>query len=524
MKYLRRSLALVFFLGLNWLFLDVAGNAQQCVGWMARLQLLPALLALNWVVFVLLLIITVLFGRAYCSIICPLGVMQDVISWISGRLQLDKAKRRMGRFHGRQSKGLDIMRVVILGLFIACLVAGFGTFVQLLAPYSSWGRMMTMLVRPFYEMCNNLMADRSAEAGTFDYFHVDVWMRSLPVTIIAGVTFLIVAVMAWIDGRFYCNNVCPVGTILGCLSRKSVYGIRIDADRCKSCRLCERACKSSAILIPTKEQRVQGMKPQVDLSRCVDCFDCLDKCHQDALHYGRDVKAAPLNPEPTTTSTSSAENAGPTRRAFLTATATVLATTAIKAEEKTTDGGLKELIDKQRPERQQPICPPGSVSLRHLQQRCTGCQLCVSACPNGVLRPSNDLMHMMVPEASYERGWCRPECTRCSDVCPAGAIVRFEGDERARRAVKASTKVGTAHWIKDNCVVLTDGVSCGLCSRRCPSGAITMVPSDSNDDKSPKIPVVDEERCIGCGACENLCPSRPFSAIYVEGIDTQREI
>lgn len=524
MKFARRLLALVFFLGLNWLFLDITGSAQHCVGWMAKMQLLPALLALNVGVVVLFVVLTLLLGRLYCSIICPLGIMQDVISWISAHLQLDKTKRRLGRFQYRSSKGLDIMRVVLFALFVVCLVAGFGTFVQLLAPYSSWGRMVTMLLRPFYEMGNNLLADRSAANGDFNFYHVDVWMRSLPVLIVAAVTFVIVAVMAWLEGRFYCNNICPVGTLLGFLSRRSILGVRIDADKCKGCRLCERGCKSSAIFIPNKEQRAQGLKPSVDYSRCVDCFDCLDKCNQDALHFGKASQPSAAGASTSENTQSSTSSAQPTRRAFLTATAAVLGTTILKAEEKTTDGGIKELLDKQRPQRQQPICPPGSVSLRHIQQHCTGCQLCVSACPNGVLRPSNDLMHMMVPESSYERGWCRPECTACSDVCPAGAIIKFKGDEQERRAVKSSTKIGTAHWIKDNCIVLNDGVSCGLCSRRCPSGAITMVSSDPADEKSPQIPVVDEERCIGCGACENLCPSRPFSAIYVEGIDTQREI
>lgn len=522
LKFSRRVLALIFFLGLNWLFLDFAGTAQGCVGWMAKLQLLPALLALNWVVVVAFVVITVLLGRVYCSVVCPLGVMQDVISWIAGKLNLDKNKRRFGRFHYRSSKGLRIMRITLFALFVVCLLAGFGTFVQLLAPYSSFGRMVTMLLKPLYEMGNNLLADHSEAAGNFDYYHVDVWMRSMPVFIIAAISFVIVAVMAWIDGRFYCNNICPVGTLLGCLSSHSVLGVRINEDKCKSCRLCERACKGSAIFIPNKEQKAQGMKPSVDYSRCVDCFDCLDKCKSDALHFG--AKKAVAVVVPPTDSQTTDPKAGPTRRAFLTATATVLAATAIKAEEKTTDGGIKELIDKERPKRQTPICPPGSVSLRHLQQHCTGCQLCVSECPNGVLRPSNDLMHMMIPESSFERGYCRPECTRCSDVCPAGAIVKFDGDKKERQAVKSSTKVGTAHWIKENCIVLTDEVSCGLCSRRCPSGAITMVPTVADDPKSPKIPVVDEERCIGCGACENLCPSRPFSAIYVEGIEEHREI
>lgn len=162
--------------------------------------------------------------------------------------------------------------------------------------------------------------------------------------------------------------------------------------------------------------------------------------------------------------------------------------------------------------------------MKNIAQHCTGCQLCVSECPNGVLRPSGDLMNMMMPVSSYERGYCRPECTRCSDVCPAGAIKPFAADHEEAKAIKASTKIGRAVWVKENCIPLTDGVSCGNCSRHCPSGAITMVPSDPNDEKSLKIPVIDDEKCIGCGACENLCPSRPFSAIYVEGIEVQRTL
>lgn len=124
----------------------------------------------------------------------------------------------------------------------------------------------------------------------------------------------------------------------------------------------------------------------------------------------------------------------------------------------------------------------------------------------------------MQPEMSYERGYCRPECTKCSEVCPAGAIRPITREE------KTGIQIGHAVWVKANCVVLTDGVSCGNCARHCPSGAIQMVPSDPNDENSLKIPVVNTERCIGCGACENLCPARPFSAIYVEGHERHRNI
>ena len=524
LKLIRRLLALIFFVGLTWLFLDFTGTAQTCLGWMAKVQLLPAILAVNVGVVVALALVTILFGRIYCSVICPLGVLQDLISWVAGILQLNKNKRKFGRFSYDDVKWHKMLRVVVFALFLVALVAGFGTLVQILAPYSSFGRMVTLLLKPLYEMGNNVLASQAEAAGSYQYYQVDVWQRSLPVTILAACTFLIVAIMAWVGGRAYCNNICPVGTLLGFLSRRSLYRINIDADKCKNCGLCARKCKGAAI---------DFKNHQVDASRCVDCFDCLDTCKHGALSYSlaKPVKPETLKPETLKPETPKPEtqqpetpSQGPTRRAFLTASATVLAASALKAEEKTTDGGFATILDKKAPQRQTPVCPPGSVSLKHLQQRCTGCQLCVSECPNGVLRPSGDLMNMMAPTMSFERGHCRPECTRCSDVCPAGAIIRFEGDKEQRQALKASTKVGTAHWIKENCIVLNDDVNCGLCARRCPAGAIQMVPSDPNDEKSRKVPVINEERCIGCGACEHLCPSRPFSAIYVEGIEEQREV
>ena len=176
------------------------------------------------------------------------------------------------------------------------------------------------------------------------------------------------------------------------------------------------------------------------------------------------------------------------------------------------------LQTKKIPERKTPVVPPGTVSLKHLTDHCTGCQLCVAACPNGVLRPSSDLSTLMQPRSSYERGYCRPECTKRSEVCPAGAIIEID------RADKSSIQIGHAVWVKDNCVPLTDGVECGNCARHCPVGAIQMVVSDTDNPDSPKIPGMNDERCIGCGACENLCPARPFSAIYVEGHEKHRTI
>ena len=206
------------------------------------------------------------------------------------------------------------------------------------------------------------------------------------------------------------------------------------------------------------------------------------------------------------------------RRSFLLGVAMATTSAALAQEKKKVDGGLAVIEDKVAPERATPITPPGSLSAQNMARRCTGCQLCVSQCPNGVLRPSTGLLSMMQPTVSYERGYCRPECTRCSEVCPTGAI------RPITKAEKSSVQIGHAVWVRKNCVPLTDGVECGNCARHCPAGAITMVSSDPANPAAPKIPAVNEARCIGCGACENLCPARPFSAIYVEGHEQHRVI
>ena len=251
--------------------------------------------------------------------------------------------------------------------------------------------------------------------------------------------------------------------------------------------MCEKNCKAQAI---------DFKNGTVDYSRCVVCGDCLDKCKFDALHYKYDLNQPAKETKPVDTE----------RRAFLVGAAVAGTSAALAQTEMKVDGGLAVIEDKVAPKRQTPVTPPGSVSIRHLEKHCTACQLCVSSCPNNVLRPSTDLMHFMQPTMSFERGYCRPECTRCSEVCPAGAIRPISREE------KTAIHVGHAVWIKENCVVLTDGVSCGNCERHCPTGAIMMV-----DYEGHKVPTVDENKCIGCGACENLCPARPFSAIYVEG-------
>ena len=502
LRKIRLTLAVLFFAAVTALFLDFTGALHAWLGWTAKIQFLPALLALNVGAVVALAALTLLFGRVYCSVICPLGVMQDIVSWASGR-----RKKKQYRFSYSAEK--KWLRYGVLGLFVAALVAGIGSFVALLAPYSSYGRIASNLFAPLYRWGNNLLAYFAERADSYAFYETEVWMKSLPTFLIAAATFVVLAVLAWRNGRTYCNTICPVGTVLGFLSRFSLFRITIDQGKCNRCGLCSRKCKAACI---------DGREHTVDYSRCVACMDCIDTCRHGAIGFRLRSKTPKGHTAENTARKTGGGLPDAARRDFLTAAALVAATAALKAQEKKVDGGLAVIADKKIPDRATPIVPPGAQSLRNMAAHCTACQLCVSVCPNDVLRPSAKLKTLMQPEMSYERGYCRPECTKCSQVCPAGAILKITA------ADKSSIQIGHAVWVKENCVPLTDGVECGNCARHCPAGAIRMVPSHPDRDDSPRIPVVDTERCTGCGACENLCPARPFSAIYVEGHERHRII
>ena len=499
LRKIRITAACLFFAAITLLFLDFTGTAHAWLGWMAKIQFLPALFALNVGVVVLLILLTLLFGRIYCSVICPLGVMQDIVSWLSGQ-------RKKKRYRFSYSPAKNALRYVVMGLFIIAVIAGIGSFVALLAPYSSYGRIVSNLFAPLYGWGNNLLAYFAERAESYTFYETSVWMKSLPTFIIASLTFITLCVLAWRNGRTYCNTICPVGTVLGFLSRYSLFRIIIDESKCTACGLCSRKCKAACI--DSKGHRI-------DYSRCVACMDCINTCTHGAIQYRifhKNKKVATFNQIPDN------KPADTARRNFLTVTATVAAATALKAQEKKVDGGLAVITDKAVPKRDTPIVPPGALSVRNFTSHCTACQLCVSVCPNSVLRPSTGLETLMQPEMSYERGYCRPECTRCGEVCPAGAIRPITVAE------KSSEQIGHAVWIRKNCIPLTDGLECGNCARHCPTGAIQMIHSDADNPDSIKIPAINVERCIGCGACENLCPARPFSAIYVEGHKQHRKV
>ena len=253
LRRIRITLATLTLIGLTLLFLDISGYLYPWTAWLAKIQFLPAVLALNVPVVIGLILLTLLFGRIYCSIICPLGILQDLLA----RLRPRKNKK-VGRYGF--SPEMRWLRYPVLVLFIIALVAGVGSFVALLAPYSSFGRIAVNLFKPIYELGNNLLAGIAEKQDSYAFYHVDVWVCSLPTFIIAAVTFIILAILAWIGGRTYCNTICPVGTALSFLSRFSFLKVNFDEEKRRNCSACSKACKASCI---------DYKNHSIDYSRCV---------------------------------------------------------------------------------------------------------------------------------------------------------------------------------------------------------------------------------------------------------------
>lgn len=489
MRKIRIALQVVVMTLVTLLLLGVSWRLSSWIGWVAKIQFLPALMALNIGVLAGLIVMTLLLGRIYCSVVCPLGIMQDFFGW------LGKKQKKNRYSHSDEKKWL---RYGVWTVFAICLIAGFAPVTTLLAPYSAYGRIVNSLFKPLYDLLQNGFAAIESNYESYMFTDVEIWMRSITTTVVALVTLFVLGFLAWRNGRTYCNTICPVGTTLSFFSRFSLMRVRFDKDKCRNCSLCEKNCKTSAI---------DFKAGTVDYSRCVVCGDCLDKCKFDSLHYEpvwRPVKKTTKTEE---------RDVSESRRAFLTGIAVAAGTAAMAQAKVKVDGGLAVIEDKEQVERKTKLVPAGAKGLKHFSNHCTACQLCVSTCPNDVLRPDTDPLRLMQPVMSFERGYCRPECTRCSEVCPAGAIVPITKED------KTAIHIGHAVTVSENCLA-EQGVSCNNCERHCPAGAITMMEKEGRDGKTVHVPMVAPWLCIGCGACENLCPARPFPGIYVEGNET----
>jgi len=491
----RMVIEVVMLLGITLMLCDITGLTHRWLSWMAGIQLMPALLSLSVVIVVVWIVLTLLLGRVYCSTICPLGGMQDVFAHL-GHNYRKRHQKAKGPHTGYRINRRWLRLGIAVAFFVLLAVPMTGVLAHLLEPYSAYGRIASSLIAPLYEWVNNGLAALARHYQSYLIYETPVMVNSWIVLSVAAATLLILSIWAALRGREYCNTICPVGTMLSWLSRWTIIRPVINTDKCTNCGGCGRKCKANAI---------DTLNHRVDMAQCIDCYDCMDYCKQGAIslqltRWGRESR--PVDKD---------------RRKFLGILGGLAVAGTVEAQMHKMDGGLAAIEKKKVPERAVPVRPAGSLSLRHFSAHCTACQLCVSACPSGVLQPSRRWENLMQPELQYQDGYCILGCNRCAEVCPTNAIMPIAREE------KSAIQIGHAVWIADNCVVKTDGVSCGNCAEHCPTGAIQMV-DGARQGYGHLIPSIDTERCIGCGKCEYVCPSRPFSAIYVEGVEEQRPL
>ncbi len=502
LKRIRVMVAVVFLAFITLLFMDFE-RVGTTSGVMAVLypQFVPSLLTLTQTCIwsatgcLAVLVLTLLFGRVYCSMICPLGIVQDIVIHLAHRFR----KSRKVKF--KYQKPNDALRYGVLALTVGLLLSGSTFALVLLDPFSNFGRIAGDLLRPLYVAAHNSVGNLLETLGVSGPLPRS-WKAPPLATLVFPTLFLMgLAWLSAVKGRLFCNTLCPVGTLLGLVSRFAWFKIRIPKDACILCAQCSIHCKAGCIHLKTKE---------VDFSRCVACFNCITVCEAQGIGY---THLTPIK-SPAVPPTLPVEP-GISRRALLQIGATALigwvGLSRSSSSEATPHNRMPTV---QANHKTWPVAPPGVGDLARFNDCCTACHLCVSVCPYGVLQPAlleYGLSGLLQPHMDYASGYCSYECNRCGQICPTGAIRPLE------LAAKRMTSLGVARFVRANCILYTDHTPCGICSEYCPTQAIQMVAYPDG----LILPKVQDAFCIGCGSCENACPTRPHRAIYVDGHPNQ---
>lgn len=502
LKWVRVIVSLLFLIFTGFIFLDFSELfSSELISGITWLQFAPSvlnfitLLSYTALGFLIVLILTFLFGRIYCSSICPLGTLQDVITHIFRKKKI----RKTYRYH----RPSNILRYSLLALTVLLFTFGSVVLINLLDPFSNFGKIVSNLFRPVYMAGNNALSwlfiqfnDYSIAPVEIKGFHVFSMAYSV-------LFFGVVSWMATKRGRLFCNTVCPVGSLLGLCSKNSLVKIQLDQEKCNSCGICAMACKAECI---------DAKNRTVDMSRCVACFNCLSACKSNGVLYS--AKGQKESGQLT-------ENVSHNRRFILSGLAgsmLVFPGLSALAQQRRGRGrgqGKGRGFGRGRHKeptpvvRNYPVSPPGSLSLEHFNDTCTACHLCVSACPTHVLVPAfteYGLKGIMQPRMDYAVSFCNFDCHHCSQVCPTGAIKPISLD------AKQEVQIGKVHFIQHNCIVITEKTECGACSEHCPTKAVDM----KIHRNGLYLPFLTPELCVGCGACEYACPTDPL-AIYVDG-------
>ena len=494
----RRVVQGLFLLGWLVLWVSTAGLALD-----ARLLHLPAkidpLLALaqfitsrtltaEMLLSLVVIVTTVLFGRVWCGWICPVGTTLDLFSFKQTKKIMPVLPEtwRMGKY------------LLFLAILIAALFGNLSLLV--LDPMTIWIRTLTGGIGPAlntaFTSAEKGLAyipwmsgpltwlDHALRPAVFPTNEVGIRFVWLPVAI-----FTILILLNLIAERFWCRYLCPLGGLLGLISKFAIFKRHVQSD-CVVCGKCDAVCPTGTI------DPKRGYAS--DAKECTMCMDCLDACPVAAIKFTPSlnlVEAMPYDPG---------------RRQLLITGAVALAGLAVIDSKMTRQNRDSYLLR-----------PPGAID-DELMEKCLRCGLCLRVCPTGALQASiveSGLVGVFTPVLVPRLGYCLYSCNKCGEVCPVAAIPPLPLEDKQRWVI------GTAFIDEDRCIPWADGTTCIVCEEMCPLPEKAIVLEDrvfTREDGSEgilKLPHVVRERCIGCGICEYKCPRAGEAAIRVYRLD-----
>ncbi|MBN1946608.1 MAG: 4Fe-4S dicluster domain-containing protein [Bradymonadales bacterium] len=464
----------------------------------------------NLLIALVVILPTLLMGRFFCGWICPLGTLNH---WVSEIRPRPKGASRIDK--NRYRPYLRLKYYLLVGMLAAALLTSLQ--VGLLDPICLLIRSMGLAVIPAVDWLMQGALRLVEGTGVGFLQSLADWGQGLrmdwvtaknPVVYGAwflGFLFLAILVLNRVITRFWCRGLCPLGALLGLLSRFAIFGMYKDHERCTSCGLCQLHCQGA-------DEPQGGV--QWRSSECHLCFNCEGTCPEGVIRFGwfprrHDVK----------------HSVDLTRRSLVTSMAGGLAFVPLA---RTTAGSDADSHPKR-------IRPPGSLAEREFLERCIKCGECMKVCPNNALHPAltqAGLEGLFSPVVINRIGYCEASCTLCSQVCPTGAIAPIGPEQRLAEDPERRIRIGTAFFDRGRCLPWAMDTPCIVCEEWCPVSPkaiwleeVAVHPRNQGEGGELHLrrPHLDPLYCIGCGACEHACPVADSPAVYVTAIGESRD-